>query len=120
MSKSCTLQEQKGNPLPRSINSINIGKGYCHGSLNSEGLPNSGIDYYISNELTDTIKSYKKPYFLSLSGLSLNDNIEMLSRAFLNDNNGMSITIKISIVITITITITMAITITLTMTNEYD
>ena len=37
LSKSCTLNEQKGNPLPRSINSINVGNSYCHGSLNSEG-----------------------------------------------------------------------------------
>jgi len=40
LSKSCTLNEQKGNPLPRSINSINVGNSYCHGSLNSEGTFN--------------------------------------------------------------------------------
>ena len=45
LSKSATLVAQSGNPLPRFINNIELGPGLCDGSLNSEGLPNSGIDY---------------------------------------------------------------------------
>jgi dihydroorotate dehydrogenase (fumarate) len=45
LSKSATLEKQDGNPLPRSINKLNLGKEYCEGSLNSEGLPNYGINY---------------------------------------------------------------------------
>lgn len=44
VSKSATLEKQNGNPLPRFVNKIRL-EGYCDGSLNSEGLPNCGIDY---------------------------------------------------------------------------
>lgn len=42
--KSATLKKQDGNPLPRFVNKVNLGD-RCQGSLNSEGLPNAGIDY---------------------------------------------------------------------------
>lgn len=45
LSKSSTLVEQSGNALPRFVNKINLGGTYCDGSINSEGLPNAGIDY---------------------------------------------------------------------------
>jgi len=45
LSKSSTLRKQDGNSLPRFINKIDIGRNYCQGSINSEGLPNAGIDY---------------------------------------------------------------------------
>jgi dihydroorotate dehydrogenase (fumarate) len=44
LSKSATLTEQSGNPLPRFVNKLPLGE-YCEGSINSEGLPNLGIDY---------------------------------------------------------------------------
>ena len=44
LSKSSTLVAQDGNPLPRFVNKIKLGD-YCEGSINSEGLPNLGIDY---------------------------------------------------------------------------
>ena len=44
LSKSATLTKQDGNALPRFINKVDLGD-YCAGSLNSEGLPNAGIDY---------------------------------------------------------------------------
>jgi len=47
LSKSATLVKQDGNPLPRFVNKVEIG-GYCQGSINSEGLPNAGIDYCTS------------------------------------------------------------------------
>lgn len=49
VSKSATSMENHGNPLPRFVNNINIGE-HCMGSLNSEGLPNKGIDYCKYNE----------------------------------------------------------------------
>lgn len=76
-SKSCTMVSQLGNPLPRSINHIDLGNGII-GSMNSEGLPNKGIDYYISDELLNRISKYGKPYVVSISGLCLDDNIKML------------------------------------------
>lgn len=45
LSKSATLLPQEGNPLPRFINKIELGPALCDGSMNSEGLPNGGIDY---------------------------------------------------------------------------
>ena len=45
LSKSATLVKQDGNKLPRFINKVDLGTSYCEGSINSEGLPNSGIAY---------------------------------------------------------------------------
>jgi len=81
VSKSATLLKQDGNPLPRFVNKVELGE-YCQGSINSEGLPNSGIDYYISAEATAAIQACGKPYIISLSGLSLADNLDMLGRAY--------------------------------------
>jgi dihydroorotate dehydrogenase (fumarate) len=101
LSKSATLVKQDGNPLPRFINKIKL-ETYCDGALNSEGLPNAGINYCknrkllelsrpdenpayfldISEDSKEKIKEFGKPYIVSLSGLSLNDNLEMLDRAY--------------------------------------
>eukprot|EP00949_MAST-11_sp_MAST-11-sp1_P004028 g4028.t1 len=88
LSKSATLKSQKGNPLPRVVRDVDLGPEICAGSMNSEGLPNKGIEFYVSNEVTAAVKNAAaaaglpgKPYITSLSGLSLNDNIEMLKRA---------------------------------------
>ena len=51
------------------------------GSINSEGRPNSGIDYYTNiQKVCEPLSKYNKPYIVSLSGLSLDDNLEMLKR----------------------------------------
>jgi dihydroorotate dehydrogenase (fumarate) len=54
LSKSATLLKQDGNPLPRFLNKIDLGSEFCQGSMNSEGLPNLGIDYceyyFMNNE----------------------------------------------------------------------
>lgn len=50
-------------------------------SINSEGLPNKGIAYYIDPALISTITAHNKPYILSLSGLSLQDNLDMMTAA---------------------------------------
>jgi dihydroorotate dehydrogenase (fumarate) len=47
LSKSSTLIAQDGNKLPRFINKVDLGGEYAQGSINSEGLPNFGIDYCI-------------------------------------------------------------------------
>jgi dihydroorotate dehydrogenase (fumarate) len=44
LAKSATLLKQDGNPLPRFVNKVELGD-YCQGSINSEGLPNAGVDY---------------------------------------------------------------------------
>ena len=74
LSKSSTLSAQTGNPQPRT----------WHGdvaSLNSEGLPNKGIDYYIDPEtVREASGDYSKPYLVSLSGKTLADNLTMLQK----------------------------------------
>ena len=94
LSKSATLNAQDGNELPRFINKIDLGGNYCNGSMNSEGLPNQGIDYYINDNALLQIKKCNKPYIVSLSGLTLNDNLEMLDRIFsrpLGNINGIEL-----------------------------
>ena len=51
-------------------------------SLNSEGLPNSGIDYYLDSQtITDSMApDPSKPYMVSISGKTLADNIAMLKK----------------------------------------
>lgn len=78
LSKSATLEAQTGNPHPR-YREVSLGAG-CVGSINSEGLPNKGIDYYIGDEVLNQVRATGKPYVVSLSGLKLEHNLEMLRR----------------------------------------
>lgn len=79
LTKSATLASQTGNPLPRIWHSPDD-----KASMNSEGLPNSGIDYYISDStIEETLagcQGPKKPYMVSISGKTLEDNLQMLDR----------------------------------------
>uniref|UniRef100_A0A7S3P8T8 Dihydroorotate dehydrogenase catalytic domain-containing protein n=1 Tax=Amphora coffeiformis TaxID=265554 RepID=A0A7S3P8T8_9STRA len=88
LSKSATLAAQAGNPQPRTHHAADATGG---ASFNSEGLPNNGIDYYIApeniNEILQGISNNNqdkdkpnKPYIVSLSGKTLDDNLEMLQR----------------------------------------
>jgi dihydroorotate dehydrogenase (fumarate) len=87
LTKSATLLRQNGNPQPRTWHAE-------YASFNSEGLPNYGIDYYLQE---DTIQEAmlpscssssslsssshpSKPYMVSISGKTLEDNLEMLQR----------------------------------------
>jgi dihydroorotate dehydrogenase (fumarate) len=74
LTKSATILKQTGNPQPRTWQSEAA-------SLNSEGLPNSGIDYYIDhNVISESLGQSNKPYMVSISGKTLDDNIEMIQR----------------------------------------
>ena len=92
LSKSATLESQTGNPQPRIYHDETTATSY-----NCEGLPNQGIDYYINVDnikeilgetkdgdgtegaMTTTTKQ-RKPYIVSLSGKTLEDNLVMLQR----------------------------------------
>ena len=84
LTKSATLLSRDGNQKPRYYDNY-------MGSINSMGLPNKGIDYYIN--LTDKIKN---PYFISISGLSLQENIDILSKIFDSNNKPRGIEINLS------------------------
>ena len=93
LAKSATLNSQKGNDLPRTWHHDedpnDKEKFNSHASLNSEGLPNSGIEYYLSKETIDeAIGNNQKPYLISISGHTLNDNIKMLEQIGQKIKNG--------------------------------
>lgn len=67
ISKSCTPQHREGNPPVRYWDNQKM-------SINSMGLPNLGISSYLN---LHNDHSYDKPYFLSLAGLNINDNLLM-------------------------------------------
>jgi dihydroorotate dehydrogenase (fumarate) len=73
LTKSCTLDMKIGNDLPRYYETYNS-------SINSTGLANLGYKKYLNfaDKLTE------KPYFMSVSGLSLEDNLKIITE--INDN----------------------------------
>jgi dihydroorotate dehydrogenase (fumarate) len=79
LAKSATVESQTGNPQPRTWHASDD-----KASMNSEGLPNSGIDYYIDQKTIDeTLEASSpanKPYMVSISGKTLDDNLIMLDR----------------------------------------
>jgi len=73
VTKSCTLEYRQGNPLPRYSN-------IPYGSINSMGLPNNGLRYYL-NFLEENELKNNKLSVLSIAGLNKNENIELLKVA---------------------------------------
>eukprot|EP00978_Attheya_sp_CCMP212_P024019 scaffold74722_cov48-Attheya_sp.AAC.2 len=81
LAKSATVLKQDGNPLPRTWHQSQD-HNTSRASLNSEGLPNAGIDYYISTlTIDEAMEGFpEKPYMVSISGKNLEDNLAMLDR----------------------------------------
>ena len=74
LAKSATVLKQTGNPQPRTWQSDDA-------SLNSEGLPNSGIDYYLDETtIVEAMGNSGKPYMVSISGKTMDDNLLMIKR----------------------------------------
>ena len=72
--KSATMEAREGNPNPKYIVKSDLIPG-C--TLNSMGLPNEGIVKTL--EFVKELKEYSnKPIIVSLSGLSLDENLRML------------------------------------------
>ncbi len=69
MMKSCTVLPREGNPEPRY-------QRLPFGAIQSMGLPNLGYKEYLG--FSTQLKEYKKPIIASISGLSLEDNLEMV------------------------------------------
>ncbi|CAJ1182610.1 dihydroorotate oxidase [Fructilactobacillus sanfranciscensis] len=78
--KSATLVSRPGNPLPRYFNTE-------LGSINSMGLPNQGLDYYL-NYIEET--NTDKPIDLSISGTSMADNLKALKKVQSSNFNGLT------------------------------
>ena len=77
LTKSCTLEPREGNPEPRYFDTE-------WGSINSMGLPNLGYQFY--SEMASKISN--KPYIVSVSGMTPDDNISILEH--LNCVDGVS------------------------------
>jgi len=76
VTKSCTLKPRSGNPEPRYADSgIIVDKNW---SINSMGIPNNGVDYYLHG--LSVLTTEQKPYIISVSGLSVNENLELLDK----------------------------------------
>ncbi len=72
ITKSATIAQRKGNPKPR-YRSLDLG------SINSMGLPNEGIDYYLDYALQKQ-EEQDVPIFFSIAGMSPDENIQMLEK----------------------------------------
>lgn len=73
VTKSCTIEYRAGNPSPRYAN-------IPFGSINSMGLPNNGIQYYL-DFIEENENKNNKLVVLSIAGLSHHENIELLKIA---------------------------------------
>lgn len=81
ISKSCTIEKREGNQPPIYWDNASNGNNL---SINSSGLPNLGYKFYIDKNLTTKLK--KKPYFVSVSGLTVEDNLTIISELIKNNN----------------------------------
>lgn len=81
VTKSCTLNFRQGNEEPRYAN-------IPQGSINSMGLPNYGIHYYLQF-IEENSKQYNKLVSLSVAGLSHQENIELITIA--NQSNTLQL-----------------------------
>ena len=81
--KSATMAARLGNPEPR----------YAHlelGSINSMGLPNLGLPYYLDYALDFQNNHPTKPIFMSIAGLSHADNVAMAQMINDSEFNGLT------------------------------
>lgn len=83
VTKSATPQFREGNPSPRYIE-------VPLGSINSMGLPNLGFDYYLQYSLEYQNKENSKTTFLSIAGMTLEENLEMLHKIQDSDFKGIT------------------------------
>lgn len=83
VTKTATLEPRVGNESPRFAWD-NIG------SINSMGLPNLGIDYYLEYLVDKESQNTDKPYFLSVTGLSKDEIYEILKKV--NESNFQGLT----------------------------
>ncbi|HGD7082821.1 dihydroorotate oxidase [Enterococcus faecium] len=85
ITKSCTINERKGNPKPRYFD-------VPLGSINSMGLPNLGFSYYLEYALAyeKVQENRNQPLFFSIAGMSVQENLEMLEKIEKSGFNGIT------------------------------
>lgn len=80
VTKSATLTPREGNPLPRYHDTP-------LGSINSMGLPNLGLDYYL--EYLCQPQNVTKPACLSVTGLSQTESLRLLEKIQTSSYRGL-------------------------------
>ena len=82
ITKSATLAPREGNPEPR-YSDVPLG------SINSMGLPNNGVDYYLDYALKYQM-NHEAPLFFSVAGTSVDENIALLQKIQDSDFQGIT------------------------------
>lgn len=84
VTKSATKAERAGNPEPR-YQDVPLG------SINSMGLPNLGIQYYLDYAIQYEKKDTERPpLFFSIAGMSSDENISMLEQIQASEFQGIT------------------------------
>lgn len=84
ITKTCTIRPQAGNKYPK----YHFTDQY---SINSNGLENNGLDYYI-----DLYKPNSKPLFISIGGTSDKERITMINMVVERLGNAVAIELNLS------------------------
>ena len=71
--KGTTLEPRFGNPLPRIAECPD-------GMINAVGLQNPGVDAVIAHEIPEMAKVFHKPVMANVSGFSIDEYVETVSR----------------------------------------
>lgn len=82
VTKSATVVPREGNPEPR----------YCDtplGSINSMGLPNFGLPYYLEYVSQAQRQVPGKTYFVSLTGFNVEEDVQLLRQVQASDFSGI-------------------------------
>lgn len=82
VTKTATLNAREGNPSPRYYDTP-------LGSINSMGLPNQGLDYYLTYLLELEANPTSKHHILSLVGLSPSETHDLLKIVEASDYKGL-------------------------------
>ena len=82
VTKTATRDYREGNPEPRYYDT-------ALGSINSMGLPNNGLDYYL-DYVIERQRSGAKLQFLSVTGMSYEENIGLLKKIQESEYEGVT------------------------------
>ena len=83
VTKTATLEYRQGNPEPR-YQDVPLG------SINSMGLPNNGLDYYLDYLLELQESEANRTFFLSLVGMSPEETHTILKKVQASDFKGIT------------------------------
>ena len=83
VTKTATLEYRQGNPEPR-YQDVPLG------SINSMGLPNQGLDYYLDYLLELQTSEPNRTFFLSLVGMSPEETHTILKKVEDSDFRGLT------------------------------